>query len=82
MSIVWRGVVENSKDANMSKRVGNEAFCWRVGNGRMTMFWVDIWCSNCPLKLEFLRLFRLARQKGGTVADYSRNNGFGRVKWR
>ncbi|MBA0700632.1 hypothetical protein Goari_005670 [Gossypium aridum] len=81
LSIFWRGIVENSKDVNVSKRVGNEALCWRVGNGRTTMFWVDIWCGNCPLKLEFPRLFRLVRQKGSMVANYSRNNVFNRLKW-
>lgn len=81
MSIVWRGIVENSKDAHVYKRVGTEAFCWQVGNGRTTTFWVDIWCSNYLPKLEFPRLFRLARQKGGTMVEYSRNNRFSRVKW-
>ncbi|MFQ6627826.1 hypothetical protein Gotur_007672 [Gossypium turneri] len=66
---------------SMCLKEGNEAFCWRVGNGRTTMFWVDIWCGNCPLKLEFPRLFRLVRKKGGMVANYSRNNVFNRVKW-
>ncbi|MBA0555439.1 hypothetical protein Golob_025618, partial [Gossypium lobatum] len=46
-----------------------------VGNGRMTVFWEDIWCCSRPLKMEFPRVFRLARRKKGMVADYSSNNG-------
>ncbi|MBA0692313.1 hypothetical protein Goari_009884, partial [Gossypium aridum] len=45
------------------------------------MFWVDIWCGNSPLKLEFPRLFRLAKLKNGMVIDYSNNSGFSKVKW-
>ncbi|TXG75230.1 hypothetical protein ES332_1Z000900v1 [Gossypium tomentosum] len=58
-----------------------DSFCWRIGNGRTAMFWMDIWCGNLPLKQEFPRLFRLTRQKEGTIADFIRNYGFCREEW-
>ncbi|KAK5832783.1 hypothetical protein PVK06_016586 [Gossypium arboreum] len=44
-------------------------------------FGVDIRYGNSPLKLEFPRLFRLAKLKNGMVIDYSNNSGFSKVKW-
>lgn len=52
-----------------------------IGNGKSMMFWVDIWCGNSPLKLEFPILFRLAKLKNGMVFDYSNNSSFSKVKW-
>ncbi|KAK5834294.1 hypothetical protein PVK06_018171 [Gossypium arboreum] len=69
MPTIQRDIVENAKDAKMSKWVGSESFCWKIGNGKSTLFWWDIWCGNQPLKLLFLRLFRLAKNKVSTIAD-------------
>lgn len=52
-----------------------------IGNGKLTMFWVDIWCGNRALKLEFPRLFRLAKLKEWRVVNYSNKCGFSNVKW-
>ncbi|TYI38301.1 hypothetical protein ES332_A02G016800v1 [Gossypium tomentosum] len=81
MSTVWRGIVENAKDAVVSKWVGMDSFYWRIGNGRATLFWMDIWCDNQPLKHDFPRLFCLARQKESLVADFLRIFGFYRDDW-
>ncbi|MBA0687558.1 hypothetical protein Goari_015084 [Gossypium aridum] len=58
-----------------------DSFSWQIGNGRMAMFWMDIWCGNHPSKQEFTRLFRLARQKEGTLADFMRNYGLSGEEW-
>nr|GEV97633.1 RNA-directed DNA polymerase, eukaryota, reverse transcriptase zinc-binding domain protein [Tanacetum cinerariifolium] len=41
----------------------------RVGNGRSTMFWKDLWIGDSPLCLAFPRLYALDNNKEGTVAD-------------
>ncbi|TYH26791.1 hypothetical protein ES288_A02G017000v1 [Gossypium darwinii] len=58
-----------------------DSFYWRIGNGRATLFWMDIWCDNQPLKHDFPRLFCLARQKESLVADFLRIFGFYRDDW-
>ncbi|KAK5837396.1 hypothetical protein PVK06_013206 [Gossypium arboreum] len=63
MSVLWRGIVENAKDEKVSKWVGPEAFFWKIGNRKSTLFWWDIWCGDRPLKSVFPRLFRLAKNK-------------------
>ncbi|TYH25372.1 hypothetical protein ES288_A03G162700v1 [Gossypium darwinii] len=81
MSTVWRGIVENSLDARVSRWLGDKDFCWKVGNGKEILFWGVIWCGNGPLKLEFPQLFRLAKFKNGSIFDYSFNCGFSNFNW-
>lgn len=42
LSSIWRGIVENSKDESVDKWMGNKEFRWEVGNGKSTLFWVDL----------------------------------------
>ncbi|KAK5834313.1 hypothetical protein PVK06_018190 [Gossypium arboreum] len=81
MSVVWRGIVENAKDEKVSKWVGPEAFFWKIGNGKSTLFWWDILCEDRPLKTVFPRLFHLAKNKVSTVAESLSNSGTGFVNW-
>lgn len=81
MSSIWRVIMENSKDSRVEKWMGHKEFRRKIGNGKPTMFWVDVWCENKPLKVEFPRLYRLVKIKNGLVTDYSNNNGFNNVKW-
>lgn len=81
MSTVWRGIVKNSLDARVARWMGDKDFSWKIGNGKVTFFWVDKWCGNGPLNLDFPRLFRLAKLKNGSVFYYSFNSGFCNVKW-
>ncbi|KAH1040222.1 hypothetical protein J1N35_041965 [Gossypium stocksii] len=79
--VLWlkRGIVENSKDAKVSKWVGSESFFWKIGNRNSGLFWWDIWCRNRPLKLLYPRLFRLAKHKESTIADILSPSGNGSV---
>ncbi|KAG8492551.1 hypothetical protein CXB51_009978 [Gossypium anomalum] len=81
MLAVWKGIVENAKDAEVSKWVGSESFCWKIGNGKPTLFWWDIWCGNLQLKFLFPTLFRLAKNKVSTVGDSLSYSGNGSVNW-
>ncbi|TYH05233.1 hypothetical protein ES288_A08G067400v1, partial [Gossypium darwinii] len=49
--------------------------------GDKFMFWEDIWRGNRPLRVEYPRLFRLAKIKNEVVKDYSLLNGFKEVNW-
>ncbi|KAL4341438.1 hypothetical protein GQ457_08G017960 [Hibiscus cannabinus] len=41
-----------------------------VGDGKRIQFWSDLWIGEYPLKLSFPRVFALACQKSGTIADF------------
>ncbi|KAK5840996.1 hypothetical protein PVK06_009904 [Gossypium arboreum] len=81
MSKVWRGIFENSLDARVVRWLGDKNFSWKIGNGKTTLFWEDKWCGKDPLKVDFPRLFRLAKLKYASVFDYSSNYGFSNVNW-
>lgn len=78
---IWRGIVDNSKDESIAKWTGNDSFQWKIGNEKMKLFLEDIWYGNRPEKVEFPRLYRLAKDKQGTVEMYSRNEDFVDVQW-
>ncbi|KAH1063332.1 hypothetical protein J1N35_028319 [Gossypium stocksii] len=79
MSVVWSGIVENSKLEEVSKWIRSESVRWVIGNGKSVLFWEDIWCGIRPLKVEFPRLFKLATVKNIVVKDVAKNNGFEEV---
>lgn len=81
MSKVWRGIVENSLDASVVRWLGDKNFSWKIGNGKTTLFWEDKWCGKDSLKVDFPRLFRLAKLKYASVFDYSSYYGFSNVNW-
>lgn len=70
----------NSKGV-IDKWMGFKEFRWSIGNGKSTLFWLDIWCGNKLFKEEFPRLYRLAILKNRKVADYLMDSGFTNGKW-
>ena len=48
---------------------------YHVGNGENIFFWHDIWVSNTPLAIQFLDLYRCARNRKAWVRDYLDTNG-------
>ncbi|GJS22607.1 retrovirus-related pol polyprotein from transposon TNT 1-94 [Tanacetum coccineum] len=42
---------------------------WKVGNGLNTLFWVDSWLTDIPLKQLYPRMFALDCNKNSTVAE-------------
>jgi hypothetical protein len=42
----------------------------RVKNGEGTHFWQDTWLGEVPLKIKFLRIFDISKNKKALVADY------------
>ncbi|KAA3480299.1 putative Transposon TX1 [Gossypium australe] len=45
MSVVWKGIVENTKDSLVAKWMGNDSFRWEIGKGNKCLFWEDLWCG-------------------------------------
>lgn len=52
-----------------------------VGDGKSVLFWEDVWCGDQPLKVDFSRLFKLAKAKNSLVFEVARNNSFVEVQW-
>ncbi|KAJ9558649.1 LOW QUALITY PROTEIN: hypothetical protein OSB04_013263 [Centaurea solstitialis] len=44
-------------------------FLRKLGNGKNTYFWTDLWCGNISLKTKFPRLAALEKNIGCQVAD-------------
>jgi len=45
--------------------------CIFVGNGVSTLFWLDRWCGDVPLRDRFFRLYDLSENKLSIVAPMS-----------
>lgn len=43
---------------------------FKVGNGAWKKFWVDTWCGDTPLNIQFPELYRIAQDKEANVADH------------
>ncbi|KAL4333543.1 hypothetical protein GQ457_07G000620 [Hibiscus cannabinus] len=61
--LIWAPIVENFK----SKLAGWKS---KVGNGPKIKFWSDVWAGNTTLKESFLRIFTLATNKKGVIAEF------------
>lgn len=46
-----------------------EGLGFEVGDGRRIKFWVDSWCGERSLRLDFLDVFTLAMAPSSTVSD-------------
>lgn len=42
---------------------------FEVGDGKRIKFWMDSWCGERPLMVEFLEIFAMAGDPGSVVAD-------------
>ena len=53
---------------------------FKVGDGSLIRFWDDVWCGEEPLKLAYPKLYRIACDKEGPVADFVQCRGH-EVHW-
>ncbi|WMV47891.1 hypothetical protein MTR67_041276 [Solanum verrucosum] len=48
----------------------------KVGNGRKTMFWNDIWVGQTPLRQQFPDIYNLNQQKLATISEVKNAQGW------
>jgi len=48
---------------------------FEMKDGTRVLFWHDVWCGYCPLKIQFPGLFRMARFKCATIQEVVSRNG-------
>ena len=58
------------QDINKIKHKFKWGATFKVGNGKNTLFWVDIWIQDKPLYQTFPRLYACCRKKDALVGDY------------
>ncbi|KAK1277454.1 hypothetical protein QJS04_geneDACA016871 [Acorus gramineus] len=63
ISFTWRNILSYTEGFM-------DAIFWRVGDGCSTSFWHDVWLGDCALKERFTELFKLSRDRDGTVANH------------
>jgi len=74
----WRVVHSLSRENWFGDHVSR-----RVGNGRTTLFWSDVWCGRVSFRVRFNRLFELSVFKGESVLAMSQLGwGEGGEAWR
>lgn len=61
-SLFWKGVLWASKAAKLGTR-------WKIGDGKTTRFWENLWFGNCSLAIQFWELYTIADQKNASVAE-------------
>ncbi|KAE8657746.1 hypothetical protein F3Y22_tig00116983pilonHSYRG00087 [Hibiscus syriacus] len=75
-SWIWPDILstytETSEEVSLK-----ELFQIQVGDGSNINFWHDSWLGNRPLKVLFPRIFALAINKDGPIADFEVKNASG-----
>uniref|UniRef100_A0A2N9FK77 Transposase MuDR plant domain-containing protein n=1 Tax=Fagus sylvatica TaxID=28930 RepID=A0A2N9FK77_FAGSY len=63
---LWRRMI----NGNMSLWGVASLLEWLMVMGLGTKFWVDTWCGDTPLNIQFPELYRIAQDKEANVADH------------
>ncbi|KAK2354046.1 hypothetical protein QL285_091613 [Trifolium repens] len=61
----WIDICNIDKDADWFSRAVKK----KVGNGRFTKFWSDIWVGDQPLCIRFPRLYGISNQQGECIQN-------------
>ncbi|KAL4295459.1 hypothetical protein GQ457_12G031020 [Hibiscus cannabinus] len=69
-SWVWKGIMNSSFADDSFGHIFQNNLCLRVGDGRFIRFWSDIWLCDQPLSTKFPRIFALAINKIGVIAEF------------
>jgi hypothetical protein len=69
LSDIWGGIMLMVKQEETILNVITNCVRFKVGDGKTTSFWEDFWVGNRPLKLQFLRIYKLSNREGGEVSD-------------
>ncbi|KAE8716946.1 Alpha-galactosidase [Hibiscus syriacus] len=75
---IWRDILKTF-DLKIGEQSLRDYCIIQVGNGKRVKFWQDLWIGNHPLMTAFPRMFALAVNKEGTVADFGTKTDSGWV---
>ncbi|GKE35585.1 RNA-directed DNA polymerase, eukaryota, partial [Tanacetum coccineum] len=75
------GIVKACIELHTRGLVPNLAIKRKVGIGRNTRFWKDIWCGDGTLEATYPRLVTLASNRNAFVSDYWSMHGWN-ISWR
>ncbi|PWA87712.1 RNA-directed DNA polymerase, eukaryota, Reverse transcriptase zinc-binding domain protein [Artemisia annua] len=66
---VWSSILKVVHQMHEKNIVNYSSMRKRIGNGRNTRFWSDVWVGDQTLKERFPRVFALERIKDCSIAD-------------
>ncbi|GLT57088.1 hypothetical protein SLA2020_300870 [Shorea laevis] len=82
----WEGCIQNEKGSVWWKELWKlervdsinmewirDGFIRKVGEGKETLFWEEVWIGNVSLREKFPRLYSLATNKQATIAEVGRS---------
>ncbi|KAJ0585981.1 putative RNA-directed DNA polymerase [Helianthus annuus] len=73
---IWKTIVETRKDLLKRGVEIEKHLISKIGSGDKTLFWIDIWVGEIPLRDKFPLLYQLAKDKRVNVKDcYKQING-------
>nr|GEV06198.1 RNA-directed DNA polymerase, eukaryota, reverse transcriptase zinc-binding domain protein [Tanacetum cinerariifolium] len=78
---VWASIMKACKELHTRGLVPNSAIKRKVGNGRNTRFWKDLWCGDGTLEATYPRLIALASNRNVFVSDYWSMHAWN-ISWR
>ncbi|KAJ0545597.1 putative RNA-directed DNA polymerase [Helianthus annuus] len=70
---VWKNIGEITKGFMKNNIDINTSLKSIVGMGEKTLFWVDTWIGNEPLKVQFPNLYQLSSKKKAKIKDVYRS---------
>ncbi|KAK8701947.1 hypothetical protein V6N13_020322 [Hibiscus sabdariffa] len=82
VSVVWKGILKNCQHGPGRRWLSFDSFKWRLGNGRVALFWEDWWCGNKPLRCSFPRLYKLSSAKGRTMFEVVKGKSLFNIEWK
>ncbi|XP_039050056.1 uncharacterized protein LOC120191133 [Hibiscus syriacus] len=62
-SITWKGIISNLQSEETEKWMCGNSFRWQVGDGKIVLFWEDVWYGDKALRSRYPRLYRLVSRK-------------------
>ncbi|GMI79579.1 hypothetical protein HRI_001627200 [Hibiscus trionum] len=69
-SWIWKGIVNSFAYNDTMGFALQDNLCIHVRDGKSILFWSDVWISEAPLQIIFLRVFALSINKSGKVLDF------------
>lgn len=76
ISGVWNNIVGVLTKVHRARVEHNNIFKKEVGNGRDTLFWLDVWWGNKTLKSRFPELCNIECRKRCLISEHILSSGF------